>query len=165
LGAHFHRSVRAFPRCRGQPLGSPNNWGKNSFLRKIIKTQTNSQTVNHTSRNHGLVTGAHGPGNLSGPSSSRSRHPSGETPPHSRGPAPYYQDSASLEGWTPLGRNTASIEGWTPLGRNSASLEDCAHPRAGPRFARGSRVSTAPAPTPPTGALNALTRRGRSGQG
>jgi hypothetical protein len=51
----------------------------------------------------------------------------------------------------PLGRDFASLEGWTPL-------------RARLRLARGSHGSAAPAPTPPTGALSALTRRGRLGQ-
>jgi hypothetical protein len=75
--------------------------GENPFLHKIIKTQTNSQIVNYTSRNHGLVTGAHGPGNHSDPSSGRPRHPSGETPPRSRGLALYCRNFASLEGRTP----------------------------------------------------------------
>jgi hypothetical protein len=85
-----------------------------------IKTQTNSQIVNYTSRNHGLVTGAHDPRNLSGPSSGRSRHPSGETPPRSRGPVPYYRNSTSLEGWTPpqaklrLSRGLDAPSGETP---------------------------------------------------
>jgi hypothetical protein len=52
-----------------------------------------------------------------------------------------------------------------PLGRNSAPLEGYTHPRAGLRLARGSHGSAAPAPTPLTGALNALTRHGRPGQG
>jgi hypothetical protein len=61
-----------------------------------------SKMLNYTSRNRDLVTGgAHEPGNLSDPSSSRPRHPSGKTPPRSKGPAPYYRNSASLEGWTP----------------------------------------------------------------
>jgi hypothetical protein len=70
------------------------------------------------------VTGAHGPGNLSGPSSDRPRRPSGETPLRSRGPAPYHQNSAHPRAGRPLGRNSASLEGWTP-------------PRAKLRLARG----------------------------
>jgi hypothetical protein len=50
-----------------------------------------------------------------------------------------------------LGRDFASLEGWTP-------------PRARLRLARGSRGSATPTPTPPTGALNALTQCGRPGQ-
>jgi hypothetical protein len=62
----------------------------------------NSQIINYTSRNHGLVTGgAHGLGNHSGQSSGRPEHHSGETPPRSRGPASYHQNSSSLKGWTP----------------------------------------------------------------
>jgi hypothetical protein len=86
--------------CRGYPWGSPNNREKTHFSQNN-KTQTNSQTVNCTPHNHGLVTGAHGPGNLSGPPSGRSQHPSGETPLRSRGTTSYRRNSASLEGWTP----------------------------------------------------------------
>jgi hypothetical protein len=152
--------------CRGQPQGSP---GKHPFLRKIIKSQTNSQIVNYTSRNHGLVTGgAHDPGNLSGPSSGRPRHPSGETPPRSRGPASYHRNSASLEGWTlpraklRLARSRPELAAhqvsnlgipraelrldrglYAPLG-GSPPRSRAAHPRADLRFARGSRGSAAP---------------------
>jgi hypothetical protein len=75
--------------------------GEKPTFWQIIKTQTNSQIVNYAPRDHDLVTGAHGPGNLSGPSSGRPRHPSGETPLRSRSPVPYHRDLASLEGWTP----------------------------------------------------------------
>jgi hypothetical protein len=108
-------------------MGSPNNWAKTHFFANN-ETQINSQTVNCTPRNHGLVTGAHGPGNLSGSPSGRPPaplgrnsaslegdsavppklrlargldSPSGETPPRSRAMRPLGQDSASLEGWTP----------------------------------------------------------------
>jgi hypothetical protein len=64
--------------------------------------------------------------------------PSDESPPRSRA-------------GRPIGRVSASLEGWTP---HRASL----------RLARGHPELKAPAPTPPTRALNALTRRGRSGQ-
>jgi hypothetical protein len=92
----------------------------------------NPQIINYTPRNHGLVTGAHGPGNLSG------QRCTTETPSRSR-----------------AGR---------PLGRDSASLEGHARPRASLHLARGSRGSAAPAPIPPTGALNALTWSGCPGQ-
>jgi hypothetical protein len=99
----------------------------------------NSQIVKYTSRNHDVVTGgAHGPGNLSGPSSGRPRHPLGKSPPRSR-----------------VGR---------PLGRNFASLEGSTPPRANLRLARGRPKLADSAPTPPTRALNALTRRERPGQ-
>jgi hypothetical protein len=133
-----------------------------SIFSQIIKTQTNSQVVNYTPRNHSLVTGAHGPSNLSGPSNGRPQHPSGETPLHSRGPAPYHRNSTSLEGWTPpqaklrLARGLDAPSGETPprsragrpLGRDSASLEGYMRRRAGLRLARGSRGSAAPAPAP-----------------
>jgi hypothetical protein len=110
------------------------------------------------------VTRAHDPVNLSGPSSSRSRHPSSETPPRLRDPAPYYRDSASLEGWTPpqaklhLARGLDTPSGETPprsrtgapraklrltrgldapSGRNSASLEGWTPPRAKPASLKG----------------------------
>jgi hypothetical protein len=111
----------------------------------------NIRIVKYTPRNHGLVTGAHGPGNHSGPSSGRPRRPSGETPLCSRGPAPYHRNSASLEGWTPprgklhLARGLDAPSSETPplsrdgrpLGQNSASLEGCTRPRVGFRLARG----------------------------
>jgi hypothetical protein len=70
--------------------------------------------------------------------SGRPQHPSSETPLRSRGTTPHHRNSASLEGWTP--------------------------PRARLRLAQDSRGSAAPAPTPPTGALTALTQRGCPGQ-
>jgi hypothetical protein len=93
-------------------------------------------------------------------------------------PAPLGQNSASLEGPgailpklrlargldAPSGKAPPRLRVGCPLGRDSSSLEGCAHPRVGPRFAQGSRGSATPAPTPPTGALNALTRRGHPGQ-
>jgi hypothetical protein len=145
--------------------------GGNPFSFANNETQINSQTVNCTPRNHGLVTGAHDPDNLSGPPSGRPQHPSGETPLRPRATAPYRRNSASLEGWTPpraklrlarglcapSGKNPPRSRAGRPLERNSTSLEGFVPPRAGLRLARGSRGSTAPAPTPPTGALNALT--------
>jgi hypothetical protein len=97
------------------------------------------------------VTEAHGPGNLSGPSSGQLRHPSGETPLRSRGPVPYHRNSASLEGWTPpraklrLTRGLDAPSGETPprsragrpLGRDSASLEGWTPPRVRLRLAQG----------------------------
>jgi hypothetical protein len=102
----------------------------------------NSHIANYTSYNHV-------PGSLSGPASGRSQHPSGETLPRSRVGCP-------------LGRNSASLEGWTPPRAKLRLLEGYAHPRAGLRLARG--LPWARHPTPPTGALNAVTRRGRPGQ-
>jgi hypothetical protein len=83
----------------GTAIGPPSNRG-NPFSFANNETQINSQTVNCTPRNHGLVTGAHGPGNLRGPPKRSAQHPSGETPLRSRGTTPYHQNSASLEGWT-----------------------------------------------------------------
>jgi hypothetical protein len=126
-----------------------------------------------------MVTGAHSPGNLSGPPSGRSQHTSNETLLRLRGTTPYRRNSASLEGWAPppvkihlvrglcapSGRTPSLSRAGRPLGRNSTSLEGCAPPRAGQRLARGSRGSTTPTPTSSTGALNALTQHGRPGQG
>jgi hypothetical protein len=93
---------------------SPNNQGKTHFS-QIIKTQTNSQIVNRIPRNHGPVTGAHGPGTPGRPikrsapvplgrnSASLEGHsaPSGDTPPRSRAGCPLWRHSTSLEDWTP----------------------------------------------------------------
>jgi hypothetical protein len=70
--------------------------------------------------------------------------------PGDRGPRPWQPQ------W-PIKRSAP-----TPLGRNSTSLHG---PGAVPPKLRRARGSAAPAPTPLTGALNALTRRGRPGQG
>jgi hypothetical protein len=117
--------------CQGQPRGSPNKPGKTHFFQNN-KTQTNLKTVNYTSHSHGLVPGgAHGLGNLSGPSSGRPRHPSGKSVPRSRAGRPLRRISTSLEGWAPS--------------------------RADLRLARGRPELAAPTPTPLTRALNVLT--------
>jgi hypothetical protein len=111
--------------CRGQTRG-PLIIERNPFFTNN-KTQTNSQNVKYTSRNHGVATGgAHGPGNLSGPSSGRPRHPSGKSSPRSRGPTPYHQNSASLEGWTPP---QAKLR--LPRGMDAPSGETLPRSRAG----------------------------------
>jgi hypothetical protein len=95
--------------------------------------------------------GSHGLGNLSGPSSGRPWHPSGKSPPLSKDPTPYHQISASLEGRTPSRANLR-------LARGSDAPSSGSPPRSRPSRACG------PAPTPPTRALNALTRRECTGQ-
>jgi hypothetical protein len=126
---------------RDSHRGSPNNRG-NPFSFANNETRINSQTINYTPRNHGLVTGAHGPGNHSGPPGGRPQHPSGETPIRSRGTTSYRRNSTSLEGWTPprarlrLARGLDTPSGGSPprsragrpLGRVSASLEALAGP-------------------------------------
>jgi hypothetical protein len=72
--------------------------GENPIFSQITKTQMNSQIINYTQNNHTLVTGAHGPRNLSNPSNGQPQHPSGETPLRSRGTVSYRRNSASLEG-------------------------------------------------------------------
>jgi hypothetical protein len=46
----------------GTAIWGPLITGENLFFCKIIKMQTNSQIANCIPCNHGLVTGAHGPG-------------------------------------------------------------------------------------------------------
>jgi hypothetical protein len=137
-------------RClSGTAMGSPNNWGKPIF-RKIIKTQTNSQIVNCIPRNHGLVTGAHGPGTPGRPIKWSA-------------PAPLGPNSASLGAQRRTTETPPRSRAGRPLERNSATLEGWMPPRVGHRLARGPRGSASPAPTP-TGALNALTQCGHLGQ-
>jgi hypothetical protein len=118
--------------CQGQPRGSPNKPGKTHFFQNN-KTQTNLKTVNYTSHSHGLVPGgAHGLGNLSGPSSGRPWHPSGKSPPRSKDPASYHQISASLEGRTPPRADLRLARGLSALSNGSPP---CSRPSraCGPR--------------------------------
>jgi hypothetical protein len=101
--------------------------------------QTNPQIIKNTPHDHGpMREGAHGPSNLSGPSSGQPQRP-------------LRRNSASLEGWPPpranlrLTRGLAAPSGETPprsragrpLRRISASLEGWPPPRAKLRLAQG----------------------------
>jgi hypothetical protein len=139
--------------------------GENPIFSQNNKTQTNQQTVNFTSCNHGLV--SEGPTTQAtsvvhqaiGPSTPRAhlclaRGAPGAVPPKlrlARGP-----DAPSSE--TPPRSRVGR-----PLGRNPASLEGPDAPRAKFHLARGRPGPAASAPTP-TRALNALRRRERTGQ-
>jgi hypothetical protein len=175
----------------GIAIRVPNNRGKTPFS-KNNKRRTNPQTANHTPRSHDPGwRRAHGPNNLSSPSSSQPRHPSRELPsrssarrrttkslPRSRGSHPLGQISASLEGQsppranlrlargadTPSGESPLRSKAPRPLGRFSASLEGVAPPQTIFCFTRGRPGLVTPAPTPPTKALNALICRGCPGQ-
>jgi hypothetical protein len=97
--------------------------GEKPIFSQITKTQMNSQIINQTQNNHGLLTGAHGPGNLSSPSNSRPQHPTGETPLRSRGTTPYRRNSASRGLDAPSGETPSRSRAMRALGQVSASLE------------------------------------------
>jgi hypothetical protein len=90
--------------------------------------------------------GAHGLGNLSDPSSGRPGHPSGKSPPRSRGPAPYHRNSASLEGWMPpraklcLARGLDAPLSETPPRSGIDAPSGESSPRSRPSRARGIRA-------------------------
>jgi hypothetical protein len=89
-----------------------------------------------------------------------------KTPPRSRAEMPPRAKLCLAQGSdAPSSETLPRSRTGRPLGRDSASLKGWTNPWAGLRLAQGSRGSAAPAPTPPTGALNALTRRRRPGQG
>jgi hypothetical protein len=136
--------------------------------------RTNPQTTNHTpcSRGPGWRR-AHGPNNLSSPSSSQSRHPSGKlpsrsrarhritkSPPRSRGSRPLGQISTSLEGQSPpranlhlaqgadapSGESPLHPRGKRPLGQTSTSIEGPAPPQVILRLARGDGAPSSDSP-------------------
>jgi hypothetical protein len=57
---------------------------------------------------------AHGPNNLSGPSSGQPRRPSSELPPRSRARRRTTRSPPCLRAGRPFGRISTSLEGWTP---------------------------------------------------
>jgi hypothetical protein len=105
--------------------------------------------------------GAHGLGNLSGPSSGRPWHPSGKSPPRSKDPASYHQISASLEGRTPpradlrLARGLSALSnGSPPCSRPSRACGPRAHsPNQSIKCSDTTRVHGSKANPRHTGAL------------
>jgi hypothetical protein len=117
--------------------------GENPISSQNNKNANESRIVNYTSCNHGLVTGAHGPGNLSGPSTGQPRHPSGKTPPRSRAWCRTTKTPPHSRAGRPLGRNPALLEGWTPpraklcLARGLDAPSGETPPRSGARHPSG----------------------------
>jgi hypothetical protein len=109
---------------------------ENPFLRKIIKTQTNSPTANYTPNNYGPGDTDPGTPRAKLRLAQGARRRNTKTPPRSRAGRPLGRNSASLEGWTTprakfrFARGLDAPSGETPprsrtvrtLGRDSASI-------------------------------------------